>query len=111
MRFKRGPAFLPGLQSVQLHPERLDEPAKVKKPSRVFVCSMSDLFHEDVPDDYIRRVFYTIETSRHTYQVLTKRAERMKNFVRDYIWNHRVITRGGTPLKNSGWGCRSRTRG
>jgi protein gp37 len=61
-----------------LHENVLTEPYKWKKPHTVFVCSMSDLFHEKVPFEYIDKVFHTIEqTPHHQYQVLTKRAERM----------------------------------
>jgi len=66
---------------VTLRPERLQEPMKIKKPSRIFVCSMSDLFHEDVPDEYIDRVFAVMAACpRHTFQLLTKRPERMTNY-------------------------------
>lgn len=61
-----------------LHPEALNEPKKVKDPSTFFVCSMADLFHDNVPFDFIDKVMQTIEeTPQHTYQLLTKRAERM----------------------------------
>lgn len=57
-------------------------PTKWKKPSLVFVNSMSDLFHEDVPDAFIDRVFAVMALSpRHTFQILTKRAERMRDYV------------------------------
>lgn len=62
-------------------PERLDEPLKRKKPTVYFVNSMSDLFHKNVPDTYIEQVFDVIErTPHHTFQVLTKRAERLASF-------------------------------
>ncbi|MBA4344481.1 MAG: hypothetical protein C0423_20265 [Methylibium sp.] len=62
-------------------PERLDDPIKRKKPTVYFVNSMSDLFHEKVPDVYIERVFEVIQrTPQHTYQILTKRAARMARF-------------------------------
>lgn len=65
-------------QNVRLHPERLDQPRRVRRPARVFVCSMADLFHEQVPDAFLARVFAAIEAAPwHTFQVLTKRAERM----------------------------------
>lgn len=72
---------------VTLHPEKLDEPVGWKKPSRVFVCSMSDLFHDDVPDSFIESVFEVIYALRlkHTFQILTKRPERMRDFV--LRWN------------------------
>ncbi len=57
---------------------RLLEPLKVKKPSKIFVCSMSDLFHPKVPVDYISLVLGIIaQAHRHTFMILTKRAERM----------------------------------
>ena len=63
---------------VTLHPERLEQPLRWRKPRRVFVVSMGDLFHEDVPDDYIREVFWTMQRAGwHTFQVLTKRPRRM----------------------------------
>jgi protein gp37 len=68
-----------------LMPERLADPIKRKNPTVYFVNSMSDLFHKGIPFDYIRRVFDTIErTPQHTYQILTKRAERMAKFFQDY---------------------------
>lgn len=67
--------------SLRLHEDILDEPLRWKKPHNVFVCSMSDLFHERVPDLFIEKVLTTIEiTHHHNYQLLTKRAERMKYF-------------------------------
>lgn len=66
---------------VTLHPERLDEPLKWRKPSRIFVCSMGDLFHEDVPDNFIADVFATaMLCPQHTFFFLTKRTGRM------YAW-------------------------
>ena len=64
---------------VRLLPERLDQPLKWKRPRRIFVNSMSDLFHKDVPDDFIARVFAVMAAApQHTFQVLTKRHARMK---------------------------------
>lgn len=61
-----------------LHPERLKEPTRWRTPSRVFVNSMSDLFHEKVPLEFIEQVFSVIrETPWHIYQILTKRPERL----------------------------------
>ena len=61
-----------------VHPHRLDQPLKRKKHTVWFVNSMSDLFHEYIPDDYLDEVFETIRaTPQHTYQILTKRAERL----------------------------------
>lgn len=64
-----------------IHPEALEEPYKWKKPSMVFVCSMGDLFHKDVPTSFIDSVIKVIEDNpQHTFQLLTKRAKRMFQF-------------------------------
>jgi len=71
--------------ALTLHPDRLQQPLKRKKPTMYFVNSMSDLFHEDLPDSFIRQVFDVMKkSSQHTFQVLTKRAERMDEFCRSY---------------------------
>jgi protein gp37 len=63
---------------LRLVPEKLTEPLRWTGPRTVFVNSMSDLFHEDVPDEYIRAVVTVMQaTPWHTYQVLTKRSERL----------------------------------
>lgn len=67
---------------VTLHPGRLEEPLHWRKPRRVFVNSMSDLFHPDVPFDFIDRTFVVMALAkRHTFQVLTKRPERMAEYI------------------------------
>jgi protein gp37 len=64
-----------------LHPERLLQPLKRKSPTIYFVNSMSDLFHDEVPDAFIEEVLEVCRrTPQHTYQVLTKRAERLPQF-------------------------------
>jgi len=69
--------------AVRLWPERLREPARWREPRMVFVNSMSDLFHADVPDAFIREVFTVmLEADRHIYQVLTKRPARAARFIR-----------------------------
>jgi protein gp37 len=66
---------------VKCHPEKLDLPLRWKKPRRIFVNSMGDLFHPDVPFEFIAAVFAVMaSTSRHTFLVLTKRPERMLAF-------------------------------
>jgi protein gp37 len=68
---------------LKLVPEKLKEPLGWRSPRRVFVNSMSDLFHCDVPDDYILSVADVMVTAaRHTFQVLTKRSERMRDLLR-----------------------------
>ena len=67
--------------ALQILPERLEDPVRRKKPTVYFVNSMSDLFHEKIPDAYIDQVFDVIRrTPHHTYQILTKRGARMARF-------------------------------
>jgi len=70
---------------VMIHPERLDDPLHWKKPRRVFVNSMSDLFHPAVPDEFIDRVGQTISRCKvpHMFIVLTKRSGRMREYFTD----------------------------
>jgi protein gp37 len=64
-----------------LLPNRLNEPLMRKKPTTFFVNSMSDVFHEDVPFDYVDQIFETISKApQHVFQILTKRAERMSEY-------------------------------
>src|SRR6266581_595191 len=64
---------------LRLVPDKLAEPLRWKTPKMIFVNSMSDLFHEDVPDDYVSSVARVMQTANwHTYQVLTKRSERLR---------------------------------
>src|SRR5262252_6147378 len=64
---------------LRLVPDKLDDPLHWKKPQRIFVNSMSDLFHEEVPLEYIHRVFSVMNKANwHQYQVLTKRADRLE---------------------------------
>jgi protein gp37 len=70
--------------NLTLHPDRLNQPFKRKKPTTYFVNSMSDLFHEEVPDTYIEQVIEVCrQTPMHTYQVLTKRGERIEQFFKN----------------------------
>ncbi len=65
-------------------PDRLDIPKKIKKPTKFFVNSMSDLFHEKMPFDFLDKVFDTIrETPIHQYQILTKRENILKEYFKD----------------------------
>lgn len=67
--------------TLTLHEDSLQEPLLWKKPHTIFVCSMSDLFHKDVPFEFIDKVMNIIkQTPQHRYQILTKRAERMKEY-------------------------------
>jgi protein gp37 len=76
---KAGPVWT---GEVRLWEPALDQPLRWTKPRRIFVNSMSDLFHEALPHSAIRRVFGTMrDAPQHTYQILTKRADRMQQFV------------------------------
>lgn len=81
-----GPGF-----GLTLHPETLSAPLSWRRPRVVFVNSMSDLFHEDVPLDFIQRVFAVMEqASLHTFQILTKRHERMAEMAAALPWPSNV---------------------
>jgi protein gp37 len=77
------PGYEHGFRKVRVLPERLGEPLRRKKPTLYFVNSMSDLFHVHVPDEFIEKVFDTMRTAtQHTFQVLTKRADRVAAFAK-----------------------------
>jgi protein gp37 len=77
-----GRRFTNGHIPLLLHPDRLEQPLHWKKPRRIFVNSLSDLFHEDVPDQFLHEVYHVMEQAHwHVFQVLTKRAERMRNYL------------------------------
>lgn len=85
-RFAGTPAYPQGF-AVTLHPERLTRPLQWTRPRRIFVNSMSDLFHKAVPTDYIARVFAVMALApQHTFLVLTKRHGRMRSLLRDPWW-------------------------
>lgn len=70
---------------VQLRPDKLDQPLRWRRPRRIFVNSMSDLFHDSVPDDYIGSVFDVMaRAEHHTFQILTKRHARMRSLLRKW---------------------------
>ena len=76
---------------VTCHPHILNAPLKWKKPQMVFVNSMSDLFHKYVPNDFILRIFDTMnKASQHTFQVLTKRAPRLESLSPDLPWKENI---------------------
>lgn len=94
----RGRKFVNGHIPLELHANRLDQPKKWAKPRRIFVNSLSDLFHHDVPDSFVYEVYRTMaKTPQHIYQVLTKRPERMCRLVNtirghfpdrlDHVWH------------------------
>jgi protein gp37 len=72
---------------VRCHPSVLNEPLELKKPSRIFVDSMSDLFHAGIPEEYIRRVFDVMERANwHQFLLLTKRSERLRELAPTLPW-------------------------
>lgn len=74
---------------IRLVPELLDQPLRWRKPRRIFVNSTSDLFHENVPDEYIDKVFAVMALAHwHTFQILTKRPERMASYCRQLGRHH-----------------------
>lgn len=85
---------------VTIHEYCLSEPLTWKKPSRVFVNSMSDLFHKDVPLEYIQRVFEVMNNARqHTFQILTKRADRLAELCSQLNWTPNIWQ--GVTVENS----------
>jgi protein gp37 len=86
-------------KNVLTHSERLQQPLKWKQPSKIFVNSMSDLFHEDVPFDFIDKVFMVMALCKqHTFQILTKRPARMMEYFTDHPAN--ILKPGFLPLQN-----------
>jgi protein gp37 len=80
-RFAGTPAYPAGFE-VTLRPERIDQPLRWTRPRRIFVNSMSDLFHDDISDGYIAAVWSVMARApQHTFQILTKRHARMRNLL------------------------------
>lgn len=85
--------------AVTCHPERLSEPASWKKPRRIFVCSMGDLFHPDVPVDFLNRIFAAMRAApQHTYMILTKRPKRLNELdeTGEIDWPWELVWLGAT---------------
>ena len=90
---------------LQLRPDRLKTPLGWKKPRTVFVNSMSDLFHPDIPPEYTDRVFRTMtEAAQHTFQILTKRPERAAELADRWAWPPNVWM--GVSVENQRWTTR-----
>jgi protein gp37 len=87
---------------IRLDETALDIPRKWKRGRTIFVNSMSDLFHDDVPLEFIRDVFRVMrETPHHTYQVLTKRAERLSEIARHLEWSGNIWM--GVSIENAAY--------
>jgi protein gp37 len=86
-----GRKFVRGATDIRLHPDRLDQPLRWKRPRMIFVNSLSDVFHEDVPDEFLDRMFAVMALARrHTFQVLTKRPERMLTYLSSLTWERLI---------------------
>jgi protein gp37 len=86
----RNPRYLNNF-NVTLHHDLLELPLKWKKSKRIFVNSMSDLFHEDIPEEYIREIFITMKKAYwHTFQILTKRSERLLKMFSTLEWSKNI---------------------
>ncbi len=87
---------------LKLWPERLSHPFRWKRPRMIFVNSMSDLFHEDIPDAFVQEVFAVMEAAHwHTFQILTKRHERLVDVAHDLEWPSNVWM--GVSIENRRW--------
>jgi protein gp37 len=85
---------------ITLHPEAIEEPYQWKKPRVVFVNSMSDLFHERISLDFIRRIFAVMNNSpQHTFQILTKRSQRLAELAGLLTWSENIWM--GVTVENS----------
>ncbi len=90
---------------LQLRPERLEQPLIWTEPRMIFVNSMSDLFHEDIPDKFIESVLGVMaEAHWHTFQILTKRSERLAQLAPRLSWPDNVWM--GVSVENQRWTCR-----
>jgi protein gp37 len=90
---------------LQLRPERLEQPLNWSQPRMIFVNSMSDLFHEDVPEQFIESVLSVMaEAHWHTFQILTKRSERLAQLAPRLAWPDNVWM--GVSVENQRWTCR-----
>lgn len=77
--------------AVRLHPDLLDIPLLWRRPRVIFVNSMSDLFHDDVPTAFIQRVFNIMnQCPHHTFQILTKRSHRLAEISANLRWTHNI---------------------
>lgn len=76
---------------VTLHPDSLEKPLKMKKAQMIFVNSMSDIFHKDIPEEYIMKIFEVMNKAHwHTFQVLTKRPERLEEIANKLNWTKNI---------------------
>lgn len=83
-------------------PERLTQPLRWRKPRMIFVNSMSDLFHSEVPDDFIRQIFeIMVQANHHVFQILTKRHERLQELAPSLPWPNHIWM--GVSIETNRW--------
>jgi protein gp37 len=104
LRLMGQPNYRNGFQ-LTLHEHMLEVPLAWKKPRKIFVNSMSDLYHAEVPEAFIRRVFDTMTRAHwHQYQILTKRAERLEQLAPSLPWGPHIWQ--GVSVENAEYTCR-----
>jgi len=84
------PKYIKPFNQVVCWDDEILKPFDWKKPKLIFVCSMSDLFNKDVPDEFIKKVFETMNKTHHQYQVLTKRSDRLKKLAPKLKWTPNI---------------------
>jgi protein gp37 len=90
LKAMKQPKYLEGFKVVT-HPRCLNVPVEIRKPSVIFVNSMSDLFHAEVPEEFIRQVFdVMVKCPQHVFQVLTKRSERLREMAPRLPWTENI---------------------
>jgi protein gp37 len=103
MRGMKMPGYENGF-ALKLRPERLEEPLQLRKPSLIFVNSMSDLFHEAVPASYIQQVFDVMGKAYwHRFQVLTKRAQRLEELAPSLSWASNIWAGVSVENQETAW--------
>ena len=104
LKAMRNPSYTNGFK-LTLHPKQLMTPYRWKKSRMIFVNSMSDLFHEDVSEEYIIEVFKTLQcANQHHYQVLTKRSTRLKEISAKLVWTKNIWM--GVSVENEAYSYR-----
>lgn len=102
---ERFPNNFPEGFKLALHPDRLEQPKKWRTPSRIFVNSMSDLFHKDVPFTYLQEIFAVMrETPWHIYQILTKRDQNLVKLAPRLEWSENIWV--GVSVENQQYASR-----
>lgn len=99
LKAMRNPRYINGFK-VAMHEDLIEKPLGWHKPRVIFVNSMSDLFHEEIPTSFIKKIFKTMnKCPQHTFQVLTKRADRLAEISSKLKWTHNIWM--GVTVENS----------